>query len=134
MVEQHAGVIRIGRALPEDRIARLDVRFALGEARRGIAAVAIGAAEHDVRRSVHRFAAGMALQTTPALAVGFLLRLINPVPFRQRMGSFARQVFRNGNFRAGAGGVGSTKRQAPSSREPPSSNHQTKETRVAPEL
>ena len=48
MVEQNRRVIRVRRALPENRIARRDVRLRLLEAGHRVAAMAIGATQHDV--------------------------------------------------------------------------------------
>ena len=101
VIEQHGRIIWVGGALPENGIARFDVRLALRETGRGVAAVTIRAAEDHVRRRVHRLAARVTFETAPALAVGVRLGLVNPVSFRQGVSGIARQLFRNGYFRAG---------------------------------
>jgi hypothetical protein len=59
----------------------------LSEAGRGIAAVAIRAAEHDILAHVHGrvFDAFMAFHTTHAFVNRFVARLINPIAQRELM-------------------------------------------------
>ena len=79
VIEPDVGVRRVGRGFPELLVARQDVRLLFRQAARGIAAVAIGAAEHDVGGLVHRLDAVVALIAADALRVGLRLRLIDPV-------------------------------------------------------
>src|ERR1700730_7260806 len=71
---------------------------------RGISAVTIGAAEHDVLfRFVHRFDALMTLQTTDAFRAGLSLGLIDPIARRQCCASGCRSFDRNRSRRTVAG-------------------------------
>jgi len=82
------------------------MRLFLGQAARGIAAMAIGAAKHDVLGFVHRLDALVALQTANALGVSFASRLVDPVPWRQSCAHDCRPLNRNRNRRAITGGSG----------------------------
>ncbi len=81
VVQQDGGIAGIGRTFPEDWIARKHMCLALREAGGGIAAVAIRAAQHDVRTRVHRVLVNalMAFQAAGAFRQRFARRLINPV-------------------------------------------------------
>jgi hypothetical protein len=79
VIEQSIRIIWVRGALPENRVARFDMRFALCQAGRGVAAMAIGAAEHDIFRNVHRFNAGVAFEAAAAFAIGFGLCLVDSV-------------------------------------------------------
>ena len=71
--------------------------FAHREARRGRAAVAIRATQHDVGRSVHILDTRVAFDASGAFHVRFLARLIDQVTWLERGdGSLAR----DGNLRA----------------------------------
>ena len=71
VIEPDIGIRRIGGGLPELRVPRQNVRLLFRQAARGIAAVAIGAAEHDMLGLVHRLDALMALQAADAFGIGF---------------------------------------------------------------
>ena len=102
MIEQHGGIARVGRALPEDGIARQDVRVPLRQAGRGVATVTICAAQHDVRRRVHRLDAGMTFETAAALAGRFRHGLINDISRREPMRGITRKSLGNRNLRTAA--------------------------------
>ena len=72
-------------------LLRQDVRLLFRQAARRIAAVAIGAAEHDVRRRVHRLDAGVALIAADAFRVGLRLGLVDPVALRGSGGTGDRE-------------------------------------------
>ena len=121
--------VRVGwvcGALPKLRVARGDVGFAQREAGRGISAVAIGAAEDDVRAGVHRmiFDSFVAFEAAATFFRRFSLGLINPISLGQSDGRIFCRVARDGNLRAETSVRRSTKRQHPSSREAPSTKHQ----------
>jgi hypothetical protein len=92
------------------------------QATRWIAAVAIGAPEHDVFGFVHWLDALMALQTADALCIGLGLRLIDPISRRQSCACDCRPLNGNRSRRAVAL-LRSTKHQTPSSKKAPSSNY-----------
>ena len=79
VIEQDARVVWVRGALPEDIVFGDDVRLLLGEAGSGIAAVTVGATEDDVRRLVHLFNAGVALQATAAFGVRFSKCLVDAI-------------------------------------------------------
>ncbi len=93
VIERDGRVRRIRGGLPELRdSAAAHAPRSMASPRRGIAAVAIGAAEHDVRRSVHRVRIGrrVALHAARAFPVRLLPRLVDPVARRTRRGNLIR--------------------------------------------
>ena len=104
VIEPDARVRRIGRGFPELLVVRQDVRLLFRQAARGIAAVAIGAAEHDVRGLVHRLDAVVALVAADAFRVGLSLGLIDPVLLREGGGLGDGDFRWDGGGRAVAGG------------------------------
>ena len=81
-------------------MTRSNVRLALGESGRGLAAVTIGATEHDILARVHAgiLDAAMTLQATRAFAHRLREGLIDPIS-RRRHTRRRRQVARDGNGR-----------------------------------
>ncbi len=77
VVEQDRGVGGVGGGGPEVGVARGDVGLAHGEAGGGVAAVAVDAAEHDVRRLVHGLDVGVALDAAGGFAVGVGVGLVD---------------------------------------------------------
>ena len=119
VIQQHARIARVRGAFPEDRIARGHVGFALQQAGRRIAAVTIGAAEHDVRGVVHRqlgvrgrgVLGRVALETAAALAHRVVARLVHEVAGFYFGGCGRGEVFAgNGNFGAEAGFLGARRK------------------------
>ena len=102
LIQQDAGVARVRGTLPENFVARCDMRFLLREARSGIAAVAIDAAEHDVRGLVHFLDAAVAFETAPAFGVRLRESLIDAIAWRT--GGFGIwNLSRNGKRRTECG-------------------------------
>ena len=99
-VEQNVGITGVGRTDPEFGMEGRNVGLAHGQAGRGIAAMAIGAAENDILAQVHAriLDAGVTLQAARAFVHRVLRRLVNPIGRRQgaRRG---RQIARHGNRR-----------------------------------
>ena len=79
------------------------MRLFFRQATRRIAAVTIGAAEHDMLGFVHWLDAFVTFQTANAFCVRFGLRLIDPGALGERRTRDCRFCDRNGRWRAVAG-------------------------------
>ena len=82
MVQKHAGIIWIGGTFPKNIVTRRDVRFVLGQTGSGIASMAIGAAENNMRRLVHLFDAAVAFEAATAFRVRFGEGLVDAIARR----------------------------------------------------
>ncbi len=104
VIEPRVRVRRFGGCFPKLFVLRENVRLLFLEAASGIAAVTIGAPEHDVLlRFVHWLDALMTLQTADTFCVRFGLGLIDPIVRRQSRPCDCRSFNRNGGWWAVAG-------------------------------
>ena len=98
----------------------------------------IGATKHDMRRLVHRLHPAMALNASRAFRVRRPLRLIDPVlpgtGRRRGDGEVWRERSGGADARGRDDDLGSSKHQAPNSKEAPTTKHQTKRARRGTDL
>ena len=105
LVEEDGGIVRVCRAGPPLAVTRRDVGLAHEQAGRGVAAVTIRAAEHDVRRLVHRMLVGpeVAFEAAARFERGGFAGLVDDVWGGKFAGRVARQINRDGDGGAKGG-------------------------------
>jgi hypothetical protein len=81
MIKPNVGTGRVGRTMPKLWMQWRDMGLLHFQTARRIATVAIDAAEHDMRRLVHRLDAFVTLHAAHAFSIGLGLGLIDPVAF-----------------------------------------------------